>query len=206
MTSNKIPKRGGEKNNDPHVFEAIILPHRSFLHQVALQLTRNTVEAEDLVQKTLIRAFTHWHTFRNEQCHSSREGTSARAWLKTILRHIFISDLCRQTQKLGRTISLDEFCGRNVCTNGDLPLPSPDTTATPEGILITQAECQAIRRAMHRLPECYGTVLTLIVEEGLPYEEVAVRLNLPLGTVRSRLHRARKHMQRLVSAWQIGTL
>jgi RNA polymerase sigma-70 factor, ECF subfamily len=199
--------RDGEKNSEPaHTFDATILPHRTSLYRAALRLTRNQAEAEDLVQKTLVRALTRWHTFRNEPGQLSADGSPARAWVHTILRNLFIREFHHQKQKRGRDVSLSEFCEEYGFMSREISLSSVRATATPERVTIVKEEFIAIQRAMNRLPKYYGAILTMVVEEGLPYSEVAVRLNLPLGTVRSRLHRARKPLQRAVSAWQIGAL
>ena len=194
---------GADSNQRERFFETVILSHRDSLRRSAFQLTRNPTEAEDLVQKTLIRAFTRWHTFRAEREHSP-DGGAARAWLQAILRNLFLSDLERQKRRRGREISLEEFSEDGGTVSKGAPLSSAAAMKTPEQATVTKEEFLAVRRAIGHLPETYSAVLAMAVEEGLLYDEIAVRLNLPIGTVRSRLHRARKRIQRAVSAWRIG--
>ena len=205
MPSTERRKRDEKKDNERGLcFEAIALPHRASLHRAALQLTRNATEAEDLVQKTLIRAFTRWHTFRAERSHSSADVGVARAWLHAILRNLFLSDFEYKKRKYGRDISLEALREESAVVSRSDPLSSSGAAMTPEQATVAKAEFLAVQREMHRLPPAYSEVLVMAIEEGLLYDEIAARLNLPIGTVRSRLHRARKRIQRAVGAWRIG--
>jgi RNA polymerase sigma-70 factor (ECF subfamily) len=161
-------------------FEDIALPLLESVAGFALSLTRSEADADDLVQETFLRAFRGWHTFT--------VGTDCRRWLFTICRNTFIRLNTRGTTK---TKQLE----------GD-----PDGLPAALGYLDAVREGQhdlfdriqvrpAIEAAVAALPEPHHSILVLVDLEGLSYEEAAAVLDVPLGTVRSRLYRARRHVQ-----------
>jgi RNA polymerase sigma-70 factor (ECF subfamily) len=172
-------------------FEEHALPHFESVAAFALSLTRNEADADDLVQETFLQAFRGWHTFT--------PGTDCRRWLFTICRHAFI----RMRSRKPPYVESDE---------GDLdamPTAIVHMQAARDGLtdVVDWIEVRpAIERAVEALPEPHHSVLVLVDVEGHSYEEAAAVLAIPVGTVRSRLYRARRHVQEalLVHARDMG--
>jgi RNA polymerase sigma factor (sigma-70 family) len=140
------------------------------LRRFALALTRNRVEADDLVQDCVVRALDRWQ--------QQRADGSLRAWLLTILHNRFIS-LGRAKSRRGTIIDID-----------DLPSePMVDANIEP------RAELRDVMAGLARLSVEQRAVLTLIAVEGMTYEEAAEALAIPVGTVMSRLSRAREGLR-----------
>jgi len=167
-----------------HDFEALVLPHRDALFGHALTLTRDRDEAEDLVQETTLRALRGFGTFRADG--------PVRAWLLAILRNLFINGY-RARARAPRAISLDAI---------ENPAPIAPADAGPERALFSKLENEALGRAVDALPPVYRDVLVLSDMGGLTYQEISDRLQLPIGTVRSRLSRARSRVRRALFAWR----
>jgi RNA polymerase sigma-70 factor, ECF subfamily len=165
-------------------FERMVLPHRDALLGHALSLTHNADEAEDLVQETTLRALRGFHTFRADG--------PIRAWLLTILRNLFINGY-RTKARAPRSVSIDAL------ENPDPILP---IEPGPERQVFTRLETEALRHAVQNLPEEYRTVLILSDMHGMTYQEIGEQLNIPVGTVRSRLSRARYRVRRSLFAWR----
>ncbi len=163
-------------------FETTAVPFMKSVYNMALRLTRVPEDASDLVQETYLRAY---RTFDNY-----RPGTNCKAWLLTILYSIFVNRY-RKKQREPVAISLEEleekFRRSFRAEEADQPfaqVPTLPETWTDE----------EVRRAMEQLPESFRAVVLLIDVEGLSYEEAAAALNCPVGTVRSRLFRARRSL------------
>lgn len=165
-------------------FETMVLPHRDALYGHALALTQNADEAEDLVQETTLRALKGFESFRAEG--------PIRAWLLTILRNLFINAY-RTRVRAPRQVSLDAL------ENPDPMLP---TLPGPERAVFFKLENEALTRAVAALPKTYRDVLVLSDMRGLSYQEISEKLDLPIGTVRSRLSRARGRIRRALFAWR----
>lgn len=159
-------------------FEREALAHLDALYGFALRLARSREDAEDLVSETMLRAFDRW-----EQYHL---GTNARAWLFTILYHAFVSRARRVTSRevpLGderATWRLSDVVGE----------------ADPEGRFYDSFLDEEITRAIDALPEDYRVAVVLSDLQGLRYAEIAAVLGIPEGTVKSRLFRGRRILQR----------
>ena len=161
-------------------FETTALPHLESVARFALSLTRNQSEADDLVQETFLRAFKGWHTFT--------PGTDCRRWLFTICRNTFVRLRSRKTPEV-------EPLGGDVDA---LPAAAAHARAARHGMrgLFDRIDVRpAIEQAVKRLPEPHHSILVLVDLEGLSYEEAAEVLEIPVGTVRSRLFRARRRIQ-----------
>lgn len=167
-------------------FESTTLPHLGALARFALSLTRHRADADDLVQETDLRAFRAWHTFR--------PGSDARRWLFTICRNAFLKAARRRRP----VIESDD---------GDLdamPAVLNHVQAMRAGLgdLFELFDVRpAIERAIAELPEPHHTILVLVDLEEHSYEEAAAILQIPLGTVRSRLFRARRLIQEALIAY-----
>jgi RNA polymerase sigma-70 factor (ECF subfamily) len=160
-------------------FNQEILPHLDLLYRVGLRYTREPARAEDLVQDTLLKAFRSWERFQ--------PGTSARAWLLAIMRNTFIN-LYRREKREPIALDLDKLDAQ--------PSAAEAQDNDPEGEFFDQIVDERILRALDSLPLDFREVLVLSDIEGLPYSEIAHALDIPAGTVKSRLFRARKLMQK----------
>ena len=165
-------------------FEQAVVVHRDALYGQALALTRNVDEAEDLVQETTLRALRGFESFRADG--------PVRAWMLTILRNLFINGY-RARARAPRSLSLDAL---------ENPDPVMPTFAGPERQVFAHLENEALLQAVTHLPEEYRVVLILSDLNGLAYQEISERLNLPIGTVRSRLSRARSRVRRSLYTWR----
>ena len=169
---------------DLEKFEKIVLPHRDALYGHALSLTRNADEAEDLVQETTLRALRGFATFRADG--------PVRAWLLTILRNLFINSY-RSRVRAPRSVSLDAL---------ENPDPIVPTEPGPERQVFARMENEALGLAVANLQSEYREVLILSDMRGMTYQEISAQLELPIGTVRSRLSRARNRVRRSLFAWR----
>ncbi|HWA41029.1 MAG TPA: sigma-70 family RNA polymerase sigma factor [Gemmatimonadales bacterium] len=163
---------------DVAAFESEVLPQLDTLYRVGRRLTGETADAEDLVQETLLRAWRGWGSFT--------PGSNVRAWLLTILRNTFISRW-RSRRKEGTAVPLDDADPHAIhrAVGG----------TDPEGSFFDRVVDQHVVRAVEALPEEFREALVLSDLEGLPYAEVAEVLGIPVGTVKSRLFRARRILQ-----------
>lgn len=166
-------------------FEETAIPHLGSVTRFALSLTRSETDADDLVQETFLRAYEGWHTFTS--------GTDCRRWLFTICRNAFM----RLNSRRPVHVPSDE---------GDMdamPAAIAHMQAVRDGIAgaFDQIDVRpAIEAAVHALPEPHHSILVLVDLEGQSYEEAAAVLGIPVGTVRSRLYRARRHVQQALLA------
>ena len=160
--------------------ERIALPFLDDVARFALSLTRDEAEADDLVQETFVRAMRGWHTFQ--------VGTDARRWLFTICRNAFL----RHRERSHRLVLSEE---------GDLDamqavLGHVHVTREGLGDLFDRIDVgPAIHRAIDALPEPHRSILLLVDVEEMKYADAAEILGVPVGTVRSRLFRARRLVQ-----------
>ncbi len=159
-------------------FNQEILPHLDLLYRVGLRYTGEPARAEDLVQDTLLKAYRAWERFQ--------PGTSARAWLLAIMRNTFINLYRREKRE---PVSLDP-----ALLDAEARI-SEAGADDPEGTFFDQIVDRRILQSVEGLPEDFREVLVLSDIEGLPYAEIAGALDIPVGTVKSRLFRARRLMQ-----------
>jgi RNA polymerase sigma-70 factor (ECF subfamily) len=159
-------------------FESEALAHLDVLYRVALRLTNNVADAEDLVQETMLRAYRSWERYT--------PGTNAKGWLLTILRHLFINEYRRRTRH-PETVDVD--------TIEPFALFQEIQEEDPQGAFFDRIVDDEVLRAVDQLPEAFREAVTLSDVEGLSYEEVAKVLGVPVGTVKSRLYRGRRILQ-----------
>ena len=156
------------------------LVHLDGLYHVALRLTRNRAEAEDVVQEAFLRAFRSFHRFN--------PGTNCRAWLFTILRNVFLNRVRTQGREIleAETGGLDQVEAMN------------DTTVArnPEEQFLQTMLHGDVDRALATLPLLFRETVMLVDIEGLTYREVAEVVGCPIGTVMSRLSRGRALLRR----------
>lgn len=163
-------------------FEEQVLPLRDELWKTAIRLTRSPDFAEDLVQETLIHAYRGFSRFKR--------GTNLKGWLMRILLNLFISHY-RHQQRSVQTISLEGLLEEMELEeeNADFLL---DDSVSPEEIVLAKVMDEEVENALKRLPDQFREVVILCDLEGLSYAEAAQALGIPIGTVRSRLSRARE--------------
>lgn len=155
-------------------FEQAVLPHLAAAYNLARWLTRDAHDAEDVVQEAYVRAWTFFDRFH---------GEDGRAWLLTIVRHTGYTWLQRhRRQEISTAFDEEQHSGEREDSN-------------PETLLLQQANQQLLREALEALPVEYREVIVLRELEGLSYKEIAGIADLPLGTVMSRLARARQRLQ-----------
>lgn len=171
----------------PAQFEAGVLQHLDGLFNLAMWMARDRPMAEDLVQETCLRALRFRHQFQ--------PGTNLRAWLFQILRSVFITQH-RRVQRAGQRVELEAVEGHG-------PNPSKGTRALPGGGTDAFARVD-IDAALGQVPEEYRTAVVLSDIEGLSMAEVAAALNCPVGTVKSRLFRARALLRKRLAEYRRG--
>jgi RNA polymerase sigma-70 factor (ECF subfamily) len=154
-------------------FEELAMPLFDSLYNFAHWLVHSQADAEDLVQETYLKALRSFQSFE--------PGTNFRAWMFRILRNTFLTS-CSQVS-LRKTVAVD--------SEEDFPV-LPVTSATPESLLIQDSGIDAVRRAIEQLPVIFREVILLRDVEDASYREIAQILSIPVGTVMSRLARARK--------------
>jgi RNA polymerase sigma-70 factor (ECF subfamily) len=155
-------------------FEAAVLPHLDAAYNLARWLTRHDDDAEDVVQTACLRALRFFDGF---------QGGSPRSWLLTIVRNTFYSSLARQREQ-------------DLGTPFDEELHSVEQAAgDPEAELLRHADAELLRQGLAALPAPFREVMVLREIEGLSYKEIAAIAGIPIGTVMSRLARARRHLQ-----------
>jgi RNA polymerase sigma-70 factor (ECF subfamily) len=146
------------------------------LYNFAHWLTQDRQEAEDLVQETYAKALKGFRSFQ--------QGTNFRAWMYQILRNTFLTS--RTGLKSSMSIPLEgDGEAQNVPTSG----------ATPESILLQRSDRELVQQALARLPVGYREVLLLCEFEEMSYQEISATLAIPMGTVMSRLSRARRALR-----------
>lgn len=159
-------------------FEAEITPNFNCLKNYALHLTRDTDDADDLFQETMLKAFRFFHNFE--------KGSNAKAWLYRIMKNSFIN-VYRKKGKGPRKIVYDDV--QNFYEN--VTIEDIKIQHYSHDVFNGELNDQIIN-ALETLPDDYRTIIILCDIEGYTYEEISDFLNCPLGTVRSRLHRSRK--------------
>lgn len=161
-------------------FERLAMPHLDAAYNLARWLTRDPHDADDLVQSAYLRAFRFADSYR---------GGDARAWLLTIVRNTFYSTL-RDHKARQSDVSFDEALHG---TDGD-ELLVQETASDPAGIVASRDVGRGVNQALDQLPPALREVLVLKEMDELSYKQIAEVADIPIGTVMSRLARARKRL------------
>jgi len=164
-------------------FEELAMPLFDRLYNFAHWLTQDREEAEDLVQETYAKALKGFRSFQ--------PGTNFRAWIYQILRNTFLTS--RTGLKATATVPLESESDRESL---------PAVKDTPESILIQRSDQQLVQEALGRLPAPYREMLLLCEFEEMSYQEISTTLAIPIGTVMSRLSRARRALRDTVQELQ----
>lgn len=168
-------------------YERDVLPLAEALYASAVRMTRNSADAEDLVQETLTKAYLNFHQFQ--------EGTNLKAWLHRILTNNFINAYRKKQREPQRTGLPEEIEEWQIA----------QTESTYSGLRAAEAEVLAqiadtqIVAAMRALPDEFREAVYFADVEGYPYREIAEMMGTPIGTVMSRLHRGRKQLRELLA-------
>jgi RNA polymerase sigma-70 factor, ECF subfamily len=197
LSQDKIPlfKERMRKKEHPEIspgeissgFREAALEHLDALFGFAMVLTRNRMEAEDLVQETYLRATRAFGRLLPD--------TNLKAWLFAIMRNIWLNQLRAAGAR-------PEFIDIDAEEEADWLDPATDD---PYIILVREMERETVRSAIERLPDHYREVVVLRDLEGFSYQQIAAMLQCPAGTVMSRLGRARKQLRALLRGWQANS-
>lgn len=168
-------------------FNDEMLPHLDALYNFALRLTYDSTDAEDLVQESLVKAYRFFHSYE--------KGTNARAWLFRILRNSFINNYRKQSRQ-PQQIDYDEVSSFYETIRSE----QTDTTDLEDKMYRDMMDDE-VSKALGRLPEDFRTVVMLCDVEDFTYEEIANMLDVPIGTIRSRLHRGRNLLRHQIARY-----
>ncbi len=172
----------GESPMNDTPFEKTTLPHMADLHRFALSLTKNSQQAEDLLQDTYLSAFRFWKKFE--------EGTNIRGWLYQIMKNISIN-LYRKQRRSPVGISYEEYHSPVTGTDDETFIRDDTGEKSYEKVFGDE-----IISSLESLSEKFRNAVLLGDVRELRYDEIARVLDCPIGTVRSRLHRGRKHLMK----------
>jgi RNA polymerase sigma-70 factor (ECF subfamily) len=163
-------------------FEAAAVPYVDALYNTALRMTRNPQDAEDLVQETYLKAYKYYDKFE--------EGTNLKAWLFKILKNTFINSYRKKQQAPPKAdfADIEESFETIVRDDGG-------AARTPEEELLEKVLDEDVQQAIEELPHDYRMVVLLADLEGFAYKEIADILEIPVGTVMSRLYRGRRLLE-----------
>lgn len=162
-------------------FEEEAIPHMDVLYNFALRTTGNEDDARDLLQETYLKAYRFWDKYE--------KGTNIRAWLFRIMKNSYINRYRKETKEPA-TVDYDDV--ENFYNS--IRAESTDPNDLQEK-LFGNLLGDEVSKALASLPDDFRTVVILCDIEGMMYEEIAQFLDIPIGTVRSRLHRGRKLLQ-----------
>lgn len=178
-----MPESPSLQLNKRKQFEADAVPHMDALLRTALRMTKNQSDAEDLVQETMVKAYRFWDKFE--------PGSNCRAWLFKIMTNIFINEY-RSKSRTPVSVNMDDIDDNFLY--GQLAAFTPGRT--PEEELFAKIFDDDVKKAIEELPDDFRLVVVLSFLEGFSYQEIADIIELQLGTVKSRLHRGRKLLQK----------
>lgn len=171
------------------IFEADALPYLDQLYGTALRMTRNSTDAEDLVQETFAKAFAAFASYE--------QGTNLRAWLFRILRNTYINSY-RKAQRTPYSDSAEELTDGQLL---DIESRGAGGVRSAESEALERLGDDDINQALASLPEDFRTAVYLADVEGFSYKEIAEIMDTPVGTVMSRVHRGRKSLRGLLTQY-----
>jgi RNA polymerase sigma-70 factor, ECF subfamily len=180
-------------HNARQVFEVLLEPVLDPAYRTAYHLTHSHEDAEELVQETALLAFRGFKHFQ--------KGTNFRAWFLTILRNRFVSDY-RKRQRRVETVDLEDAPELYLYTKASELGIDPEVS-DPVSRLVGRLDAEQVSAALDQLPDEFREVAALYFTQDLSYLEIAGVLDIPVGTVRSRLHRARRNLQKAL--WNLAT-
>ena len=174
--------------NTKEQFTSDAMQYAPQLFSTALRMTRNRSDAEDLVQETYIKGWRSFHTFE--------KGTNLRAWLFRIMTNTYINKFNAQKRK-GTEVELDDieelFLYKRLGS-----IDQSQLSSSAEDQMLNLFTDDEVKNALESLPEDFRVLVLLSDVDGFAYKEIAEMLEIPIGTVMSRLHRGRKAMQKML--------
>ncbi len=181
------------QKRDPAAFEELVKRHQRTVFALLYQLAPDWSDTSDLAQEVFIRV---WRSINN-----LRNPSSFRGWLTQIVTNLFYDELRRRPRRVP-TVSMDEGIDPDAeagesSTTRDIP----DNSALPDENVLNRELSEVIREAMAKLPEQFRTAIVLREVEGLSYEEIAILTKTEMGTVKSRIARARTKLQELLQPY-----
>ncbi|MBI1269502.1 sigma-70 family RNA polymerase sigma factor [bacterium] len=179
------------QRREPAAFEELVKRHQKTVYVLLYQLAPDWTDTSDLAQEVFIRV---WRSITN-----LRNPNAFRSWLTQIVTNIFYDELRKRPRKLP-TVSMDEPYtdeDSGESTTRDIP----DESLVPEEDALNKELSQVIRESMMKLPEQFRTAIVLREVEGLSYEEIAVITKTEMGTVKSRIARARTKLQEMLKPY-----
>ena len=173
-------------------FERQMLPHLDAAYNLARWLMRNDEDAEDAVQDAFLRAY---------QAFASYQGGSEKAWLMTIVRNVCLTLLKRRVRS-GNVVMLDEAMGEVEEASADIVPAS--LSSRPDAELLAKIERARVQTALRKLPQNLREIVVLREFEDLSYQEISEVVGVPVGTVMSRLSRARERLKAVLTESENG--
>ena len=170
------------QKGDAQAFEQLVTPHEQMLWRVCWHYTHHQEDAADCLQETMLKAWRAIKSYRSE--------CSLSSWLYRIASTVCL-DFLRKQKRLPQTESADE-----LAEEGFSPV---DESPTPDEAILKAESADSIRAAIDSLPEDMRTVIILYALQGLPYEEIADTMSTSVGTVKSRLNRARQKIAKFLA-------
>ena len=173
-------------------FERDAVPQLTALRRHALRLTRDAGDADDLLQETAVKAFAAFDGFQ--------EGSNLAGWLYRIMVNAHISEHRKRARRPALQLT-ESISDRDMLAHGEHSGGAP---RSPEEHVLARLGDPAIASAMRNLTEVYRTTIYYADVEGLTFREVAARMDVPIGTVMSRLHRGRKQLREALRGTAVG--
>ena len=171
---------------DQATFEADAMQYAPQLYSAALRMTRNPADAEDVLQETFLKAYRGYHTFK--------AGTNLKAWLYRILTNTYINKY-RKAQRRPSEVELGELEDFYLYKRMGEPGGAGAAESAEDEVMESIVDAD-VKAALEALPENFRLPVLLADVEGFAYKEIAEMLDIPIGTVMSRLHRGRKALQK----------
>ncbi len=165
---------------DVNAFETLVLSYEKNVYNLALRMVKNAEDASDMTQEAFVRAYSSLASFRGESKFS--------VWLYRIVSNVCLDFLRSRSRHPTVSLSVENDDGEED------ELDIADTSLSPEEVLERRLTCESVRRGLDALSEEYRQILLLREIQGLSYEEIAQVLSMELGTVKSRIFRARKKL------------
>ncbi len=179
------------QRKEPQAFEELVKRHQRTVYALLYQLAPDWTDTSDLAQEVFIRVYRSINNLRNP--------SSFRSWLTQIVTNLFYDELRKRPRRLP-TISMDDSA-ENENEESEATRDIIDSSPQPDEKALSHEMTDVIRKAMMRLPEQFRTSIVLREVEGLSYEEIAVITKTEMGTVKSRIARARTKLQELLKPY-----
>ena len=169
-------------------FENLVREHQKSLYNIAFRMTGNAQDAQDLTQDALVRAYKAFDSYKF--------GTSFTRWLHRIITNLYIDQL----RKKKRAPAIEYLDERIEVHDGTVSKEIKDVSFSPESVYLKTQMNEVLQKALEKISPEFRMAIILCDVEGFSYEEIANIMNTSIGTVRSRIHRARHSLRKLLTA------